>query len=197
MARLFKSTDNRGFTLIELLVVIAIIGLLSSIVVASLNDARRKSRNASRLQDVLAYSKAVEAFQVNSRQYPDASPTNWTTTGGLCLGRTSSATCFSGAYTGNSALNAQFQTEMNQLPAGQDAGLALEGYAYSCLGWVSGGTCTQYRILYQLEGQNEKCAGGLVVQAAAAGNTTYCEIIQCGPGKAPGRSSGTAPYDCR
>ena len=49
---MMKHTYKRGFTLIELLVVIAIIGILASVVLASLNTARDKGTNAAIQSDV-------------------------------------------------------------------------------------------------------------------------------------------------
>ena len=55
---------NRGFTLIELLVVIAIIGILSTVVLASLNTARQKGRDGRRLEDLKSIANAIAIQQV-------------------------------------------------------------------------------------------------------------------------------------
>ena len=55
-----KKLSNRGFTLIELLVVISIIGLLSSVVLASVNSARAKARDAYRRSSLQQLRNAVE-----------------------------------------------------------------------------------------------------------------------------------------
>lgn len=68
---------EKGFTLIELLVVIAIIGVLASIVLASLNSARRKSRDSRRVADIKQMQLALELYfdaaVGGSPNYPAAS----------------------------------------------------------------------------------------------------------------------------
>ncbi len=65
--------SQKGFTLIELLVVIAIIGILSSVVLASLNSARNKGANAavkSNLANIRAQAEIV---------YDSATPNSYDT----------------------------------------------------------------------------------------------------------------------
>jgi type II secretion system protein G len=63
----------RGFTLVELLVVLAIIGLLSSIVLTSLNAARVKARDATRKSQVSEFQNALQLYYIyNDGKYPCA-----------------------------------------------------------------------------------------------------------------------------
>jgi len=63
-----KSIKEKGFTLIELLVVIAIIGILSSIVLASLNSARDKGANAAVKADLNGIRSQAEIVYDNGGQ---------------------------------------------------------------------------------------------------------------------------------
>jgi prepilin-type N-terminal cleavage/methylation domain-containing protein len=65
-----KINTKRGFTLIELLVVIAIIGLLSSVILASLNSARIKGRDARRISDMEEIKTALELYYSDHTGYP-------------------------------------------------------------------------------------------------------------------------------
>lgn len=75
--------SNKGFTLIELLVVISIIGLLSSTILASLNSARKKADNATRLLTVQEYKKALDFSYDTDGAYPWPGYGGWIFT---CLG---------------------------------------------------------------------------------------------------------------
>ncbi len=67
---MYLRRKERGFTLIELLVVIAIIGLLSSVVLASLSSARERARDARRSGDLKQLQIAFELYYDSNAQYP-------------------------------------------------------------------------------------------------------------------------------
>lgn len=72
-----------GFTLVELLVVISIIGLLSSIVLASLNSARTKARDVRRRADLKQLQLALELYFDANGSYPVATG-SWMWAEGRC-----------------------------------------------------------------------------------------------------------------
>lgn len=67
-----KKTSQGGFTLIELLVVIAIIGILASVVLASLNTARNKGADAATKSQMSSARAQAELFYDSNGNSYDA-----------------------------------------------------------------------------------------------------------------------------
>ena len=134
---------QKGFTLIELLVVIAIIAILSTVVMAGLNSARAKGRDAKRLSDIKQLQTALELCFDNGVGYPiiTGSPTNHVGAGAGLLTTTNCASA-----------SIPFSTYMNPLPENPTPGGA--DYVYSA---ASNAT---YTITFSLEGQSGSLASG-------------------------------------
>jgi len=64
-----STSARRGFTLIELLVVIAIIGILSAVVLASLNSARTKGVDAAVKSNIATIQTQAELYYDDNGAY--------------------------------------------------------------------------------------------------------------------------------
>src|SRR5574343_955876 len=63
--------SKKGFTLIELLVVIAIIGILSGMIIISMNVAINASKDAKRKSDIGTLQRSLMVYGVqNNNTYP-------------------------------------------------------------------------------------------------------------------------------
>lgn len=164
--------NKKGFTLIELLVVIAIIGLLSTLAVVSLNNARQKSRDAKRVADIKSIQTALELRYVDTENYPtvastllignDGSDGNAIDSSNGAAGDGFVTTCGSGetCYMGN----------VPEDPSGSSTGCtssssATCAYAYTSTSstgsaCTSGTDCQGYQIWFYLEGATGDLSAG-------------------------------------
>ena len=71
MNRTHSTNNFKGFTLIELLVVIAIIGLLSTIIAAPIQNARKKARDAKKIAETKGVQLGLDQYaEANAGAYP-------------------------------------------------------------------------------------------------------------------------------
>lgn len=129
----FRKNKKAGFTLIELLVVVAIIGVLASVVLASLNTARGKARNSRRLTDV---NQLRNAFNLYANDNNGSFPLS----GFFCIGLNDGEKCWNGyvhnsggsGFNGSTALITALTPFMSSLPTDPNSTRSVgDRYIYS------------------------------------------------------------------
>ena len=79
---IFRRAEKGGFSLIELLVVIGIIALLSTIVTAAVNEARKKARLVAAQKTLRELRTAVAMLENDTGQWPMHNPIDYVLSGG-------------------------------------------------------------------------------------------------------------------
>jgi prepilin-type N-terminal cleavage/methylation domain-containing protein len=152
---------KKGFTLVELLVVIAIIGMLSTIAVVSLGQARTKARDAKRIADMRQVGAALEIYYSDQSAYPTYSSGNGATLNAMCISATNgiAATCSGTVY-------------MNSVPTYPNPPVSAACAATAVANYCMVSTASGYTIKYLIE-------SGTDFPGGAAANT-HCVMTQGG-----------------
>jgi general secretion pathway protein G len=141
-----QKTKHKGFTLIELLVVIAIIGLLSTLAVVALNNARAKGRDAKRVADVKSIQTALELYFADKNTYPVVA------TGSLTLGETGALTL---SQTNGFDDTIAGTTYMGKVPDNPTPPGSCDNYSYrstnNAFAACGTGPCKSYDLVFCLE----------------------------------------------
>lgn len=145
---------GRGFTLIELLVVIAIIGILSSVVLTSLNSARAKARDAKRKEDMIQLRTALNMYYYTNGSYPLPNPGWWSGVSTVPCGPGNGATSGAGAY-----IPGLVPTYISVLPTDPSPAGSCNGYLYASDG-------TNYKLLVHATPESYTSAGQMFYDPA-------------------------------
>ena len=120
-----KSTLNGGFTLIELLVVIAIIGVLSAVVLASLNTARSKGNDAAIQSNLSTIQTQAEMDYASNSYYSNAN--SYGSNGSATTACNAASTIFADPTIANAASQADIENGAGSVTCNVAAG----GSAYA------------------------------------------------------------------
>ncbi len=166
-----KNQSKSGFTLIELLVVIAIIGLLSSVVLASVSTTRLKARDARRLTEIVQIQLAFQLYLDNNINYPPSGASFW-----VCLGHTTTETCWDGGISGNDAVNAAIEPFFSKIPDDPLNNTACFGDAYAYAS--DGGTSATLHWYYENDSApiDKACGRGVYGGSNSCGSYCYLSI---------------------
>jgi prepilin-type N-terminal cleavage/methylation domain-containing protein len=164
-----KKNNQSGFTLIELLTVVAIIAILSSVVLASITDSRRKARNTNKVNLVKQYINVLELYYNDNGTLPDYGSEDES----FCLGADNlDDKCFLFDLTTSTPENPALNTALSQYisgpPASKEnvligANANMRGIRYSCQDGAETGQCRSYILEWFMEGEDARCGGGIEV----------------------------------